>query len=188
MGSEIARLKLDEALRRQKLERADEELQFKRAELRRTREILLLETKVKAADLRCLSTTSWNSGRSHSERGEQRLSKRESSRFSGEMTNSDDAILHWKQLVDQDTKSDELELTPVQPLLLYETGSQDTESATKQLSEAEVGISRSQPSCGLDFSEPRQKGANAQCADVSVTLDSNLPGVSTRRTSVARRG
>ena len=85
-------------------------------------------------------------------------------------------------------KSDELELTPVQPLLLYETGSQDTESATKQLSEAEVGISRSQPSCGLDFSEPRQKGANVQSADVSVTLDSNLPGVSTRRTSVARLG
>ena len=116
------------------------------------REILPLETKVKAADLRCLSATSSSSGRSHSERVEQRLSKRELSRFSGEMTNSDDAILHWKQEVDQHVKGDELKLTPVQPLLLYETGSQDTESATKKLSEAEVGISRSQPSCGLNFS------------------------------------
>ena len=131
MRSAIARLKLDEALRRQKLERADEELQFKRAELRRMREILLLKTKVKAADLRCLSATSSSSGRSHSERVEQRLSKRELSRFSGEMTNSDDAILHWKQEVDQHAKSDELELTPLQPLLLNETGSQDTASATK---------------------------------------------------------
>ena len=64
MGSAIARLKLDKALKRQKLERADEELQFKRAELRRTQEILLLETTVNAADLRRRFATSSSKGRS----------------------------------------------------------------------------------------------------------------------------
>ena len=94
---------------------------------------LLLKTKVKAADLRCHSATSSSSGRSPSERAEQRLSKRELSRFSGEMTNSEDAILHWKQEVDQHAKSAELELMPVQPLLLNKTGSQVAASAMKLL-------------------------------------------------------